>query len=301
MFRIAFHPIFAHPLPEGHRFPMQKYELLPFQLQWEGVATADDFFAPDILDEKWVRLVHQSAYVDAVLNMKLSPLEIRRIGFPMSEQLIERELRIAQGTIDGALHALNNKVAFNIAGGTHHAGSHWGEGFCIFNDQAIAAQYLLKKKKVSKVAIIDLDVHQGNGTAEIFQNHEQVFTFSMHGAKNFPFKKEKSNWDLALENGVEDDAYLQHLAQALPQIFETVKPDFVFYQSGVDVLKSDQLGKFHLSIEACQHRDEMLFKWAKKHQIPVQVSMGGGYSPHIKTIVEAHVNTFKAAKEVFGF
>ncbi|WP_317170027.1 histone deacetylase family protein [Pedobacter boryungensis] len=208
-------------------------------------------------------------------------------------------MRIAQGTIDGALYAQQNGVAFNIAGGTHHAGSNWGEGFCLLNDQAIAANYLLTNNLSNRILIIDLDVHQGNGTAEIFQNEQRVFTFSMHGAKNFPFRKEKSDLDIPLDDGTTDEIYLNLLKEALINVFKIHQPDFVFYLAGVDVLATDNLGKLALTKNGCKQRDIAVFEACLQHQIPIQVSMGGGYSPTIKTIVDAHCNTFRVARDLF--
>jgi acetoin utilization deacetylase AcuC-like enzyme len=185
-----------------------------------------------------------------------------------------------------------------VAGGTHHAGSNWGEGFCLLNDQAIAANYLLNTGLASRILIIDLDVHQGNGTAEIFYNEDRVFTFSMHGDKNFPFRKERSDLDIPLEDGMTDEQFLQRLEKTLPLLLEH-QPDFVFYLSGVDVLESDKLGKLALSKEGCKERDRKVLQFCKDHNLPVQVSMGGGYSPNIKDIVEAHCNTFKIGLDIF--
>ncbi len=185
MLKIAFDPDFAHPLPEGHRFPMIKYELIPEQLLREGVISRENLFSPGLLDEETVLLTHDAHYWSQLKNLSLPITEQKRIGFPLTRQLVERELKIGQGTIDGCHFALDYGVAFNVAGGTHHAGSNWGEGFCLLNDQAMAARYLVKNKLASSVLIVDLDVHQGNGTAEIFRNDPAVFTFSMHGANNF--------------------------------------------------------------------------------------------------------------------
>lgn len=191
MLPVAYHPIYKQSLPEGHKFPMLKYELLPQQLLLEGIVEEDDFFAPEPADLQYIYAVHDKEYVNRLLNLTLDPKEVRKIGFPLSAELIERELRISQGTISGCEMAFQSGVAFNIAGGTHHAFTNRGEGFCMLNDQAIAATYLLEKKRASKILIIDLDVHQGNGTAEIFQNNPNVFTFSVHGktnmyVRNFP-------------------------------------------------------------------------------------------------------------------
>lgn len=294
---IVYHPIFVHPLPEGHRFPMVKYELIYEQLLYQGIADPSMFFSPGIIDDRFVFATHEPAYWKRALDLSLSPAEIRRIGFPLSKELIEREQRIAEGTRRAAIHALSHGCAFNIAGGTHHAGYDWGEGFCLLNDQAIAATYLLNEEKVSKILIIDLDVHQGNGTANIFENNNRVFTFSMHGERNFPFRKERSDLDIGLQDGVTDDDYLRQLEAILEQLFEEVRPAFVFYLSGVDVLATDKLGKLKLSMEACKKRDQMVFTHCKHRAIPVQISMGGGYSADIRHIVDAHCQTFKVAVE----
>jgi acetoin utilization deacetylase AcuC-like enzyme len=299
MFPIAFHPIYQHPLPEGHRFPMLKYELLPQQLVYEGTASESDFFQPEICDISHVLEIHKQEYVYDLLNLTLNPKAARKIGFPLSKELVERELRIAQGTIIGAQKSFDTKVSFNIAGGTHHAYSTQGEAFCLLNDQAIASQFLLDNKIAKKILIVDLDVHQGNGTAEIFRSNPNVFTFSTHGKTNYPFKKEISDLDIAFDDNTTDDEYLQTIANVIPRLIETQKPDFIFYLAGVDILASDKLGKLACSVEGCKKRDELVFELCSKYQIPVQVSMGGGYSPEIKTIIEAHANTYRAAKNVF--
>jgi acetoin utilization deacetylase AcuC-like enzyme len=299
MLPIAFHPIFKHPLPEGHRFPMLKYELLPQQLLHEGTAIESDFFAPEMLDLEFVLAVHEKEYVTHLLDLTLDSKAARKIGFPLSAELVERELRIANGTIMGCEKAFQTGVAFNIAGGTHHAFSNRGEAFCMLNDQAIAAKYLLNKKLASKILIIDLDVHQGNGTAEIFQNNASVFTFSVHGKTNYPFKKEISDLDIPLLDGTSDDEYLSVIQKFVPKLINQEKPDFVFYLSGVDILASDKLGKLSCSVVGCKKRDEIVFSNCSTFQIPMQVSMGGGYSPEIKTIIEAHANTYRVASDVF--
>ena len=299
MLKIAWHPIYAHPLPEGHRFPMLKYELIPEQLLHEGVIGAENLFAPEPLAEEVILLSHDEGYWAELRDLTLSPKAQRRIGFPLSAQLIEREVRIARGTIDGAMYAQQYGVAFNVAGGTHHAGSDWGEGFCLLNDQAIAANYLLHKKIADRILIIDLDVHQGNGTAEILADEPRAFTFSMHGEKNFPFRKEVSDLDIGLDDGVGDEEYLSILSDNLYQVLKKHEPDFVFYLSGVDVLNSDKLGKLAMTKDGCRERDRMVLQCCKDYQLPVQVSMGGGYSPMIRDIVDAHCNTFKAALDLF--
>ena len=300
MLPIAFHPIYKHPLPEGHKFPMLKYELLPQQLLLEGIAEKSDFFAPEPAELKYVYAIHDKEYVDRLLNLTLDAKAQRKIGFPLSAELIERELRIAQGTISGCAKAFQTGVAFNIAGGTHHAFTNRGEGFCMLNDQAIAANYLIDRKLASKILIIDLDVHQGNGTAEIFQNNPNVFTFSVHGQTNYPFKKEVSDLDIGLANGTSDDEYLKIINEYVPKLIAQEKPDFIFYLSGVDILESDKLGNLSVSVEGCKKRDEIVLSNCRELQIPVQVSMGGGYSPEIKIIIEAHTNTYRVAADLFS-
>lgn len=299
MLKIAFHPIFKHPLPEGHRFPMVKYELLPKQLLHEGTCTPDNFFEPEIPNDKYIVAVHDPNYFYDLLNLKIPPREARKIGFPLSESLVERERIIADGTMKASEFALQYGVAMNIAGGTHHAYSNRGEAFCLLNDQAIGARYLQAKNLAHKILIIDLDVHQGNGTAEIFTNDASVFTFSMHGASNYPFKKETSDMDIALEKGTSDDEYLSILKKTLPKLIDKVRPDFIFYLCGVDIIASDKLGTLALTVGGCKKRDELVLETCSKLQIPVQCSMGGGYTPEIKTIVEAHANTFRLAQQIF--
>ena len=298
--KIAWNPIYAHPLPEGHRFPMLKYELIPAQLLHEGIITQDNLFSPELLEEKYVLTTHSKSYWEDLKNLTLSSKEQRKIGFPLTEKLVERELTIAKGTIDGAIYAMQNGVAFNVAGGTHHAGSKWGEGFCMLNDQAICANYLLNNNLANNILIIDLDVHQGNGTAEIFENDPRIFTFSMHGEKNFPFKKERSSLDIALRDGVSDEEYLKILDETLHWLFEQEQPDFVFYLAGVDVLATDKLGKLSLTKAGCAARDKMVLSLCKAKKIPVQISMGGGYSADIKQIVDAHCNTYRIAFDLFS-
>ena len=299
MLSIAYHPIFQHPLPEGHKFPMAKYELLPQQLILEGIATEMDFFEPKIVDLEHVYAVHARNYVDSLLNLTIDAKSMRKIGFPLSAALIERELRITQGTISGCKMALETGIAFNIAGGTHHAFTDRGEGFCMLNDQAIAARYLLHKKLASKILIIDLDVHQGNGTAEIFENDPNVFTFSVHGQSNYPFKKENSSLDIGLPNFTSDEEYLKTIEEMVPKLIDQEKPDLIFYLSGVDILETDKLGKLSITLAGCKRRDEIVFSSCKKFQIPVQCSMGGGYSPDLKTILQAHANTYKVAADIY--
>jgi acetoin utilization deacetylase AcuC-like enzyme len=255
---IAFDPTYRLPLAENHRFPMEKYELLPQQLLLEGTCEPEDFFVPQAAKMNQVLRVHLKKYVDRLCNLELSRDEIRSIGFPLSEALIKREFLIAGGTIMGAEKALDFGIAMNIAGGTHHAFSDRGEAFCLLNDQAIGAKHLLDKGYAKKILILDLDVHQGNGTASIFKNYQDVFTCSVHGTKNYPFKKEISNLDIEMEDQCSDKAY-------------------------IDQIK----------------RDELVLSFFKEKNIPIQCSMGGGYSKDLKVIIDAHANTYRVAKNLF--
>jgi len=297
--KIAYDPIYSHPLPEGHRFPMLKYELIPGQLLHEGTISAGNLFAPMPCTDEIVLMTHTEGYLKRLKSQELSVSEQRNIGFPLSPQLILRELVITQGTIDCCHYAMENGVAMNVAGGTHHAYADRGEGFCLLNDFAVAANYLLHKKLAKKILIIDLDVHQGNGTAKIFQYQPAVFTFSMHGANNYPFHKERSDLDLPLPDDTDENTYLKLVDESISKLLKAVKPDFAFFLSGVDILNTDKYGKLRISIAGCRQRDELVFSYLKKEGVPCTVAMGGGYSAEIKIIVEAHCNTFRVAKEIF--
>ena len=299
MLKIAYHPIYTHPLPEGHRFPMIKYDLLPQQLLHEGTCTSENFFEPEIPNDKYILAVHDPEYFYDLINIKIPPRAARKIGFPLSEVLVERERIIADGTIKGCEFALEHGIAMNIAGGTHHAYTDRGEAFCLLNDQAIGARYLQSQNKARKILIADLDVHQGNGTAQIFQQDPSVFTFSMHGSSNYPFKKESSDLDIPLKKGTTDKEYLGVLKDVFPELLEKERPDFIFYLCGVDVLATDKLGTLALTTEGCKMRDEFVLTTCRNYGIPVQCSMGGRYSKEIRLIVEAHANTFRLAQELY--
>ena len=217
----------------------------------------------------------------------------------MTPLLVQRGRHIANGTLQCASYAMQYGVAMNIAGGTHHSFADHGEGFCIYNDIALSAHNLLAAGKIKKALVVDLDVHQGNGTAKIFQNNPNVFTFSTHGKTNYPFKKEKSDLDIPLEKGTGDADYLSILKKTLPKLIENEKPDFIFYLCGVDVIATDKLGTLGMTVAGCKRRDEFVLETCHQHQIPVQCSMGGGYSPNIKTIVDAHANTFRTAQRIY--
>jgi acetoin utilization deacetylase AcuC-like enzyme len=299
MLKIAHHSIYNHPLKEGHRFPMIKYDLLPEQLLYEGTCKSENFFEPQIPDNKHFFTVHEPEYFFDLLNITLNQKAARKIGFPLSEVLIEREMIIADGTMKASEFALKHGIAMNIAGGTHHAFSNRGEAFCMLNDQAIGAKYLQKKGLADKILIVDLDVHQGNGTAEIFANDNSVFTFSMHGKGNYPFVKEQSDLDIALENGIKDEEYLTILKETLPKLINQEQPDFIYYLCGVDVIETDKLGKLALSETGCKERDRFVLQTCFDLNIPVMCSMGGGYSEDVNIVVNAHANTFRLAQEIF--
>jgi len=295
---IAFHPIYVHPLPENHRFPMEKYELLPKQLVYEGTVSESDFFEPAIIESEHILSVHDELYWNDLSSLNLDERTQRVTGFVHSNQLIDRECHIMEGTLRAAELALKKKLGFNIAGGTHHAFTNRGEGFCLLNDQVIAANYLLKFHGINKVLIIDLDVHQGNGTAQMLSKEDRVFTFSMHGQNNYPLQKENSNLDVALKDGIQDKEYLYLLALNLDQILNSFHPDFIFYQCGVDILESDKLGKLGVSMKGCLERDQLVFQLARQLHVPIVCTMGGGYSPKIKDIVDAHAQTFRAGLHI---
>ena len=299
MLKIAFNKNYIYPLDENHRFPMIKYELIPEQLIRENTCVNDNFFEPSKIDKNLVLLTHEEEYFKRFTSLKLSQKEIREIGFPLSKELVEREMEIAEGTIRGVHYSIKNGVSMNIAGGTHHAFYNRGEAFCMLNDQAIAANYILNKGFANRVMIIDLDVHQGNGTAALFNNNSNVFTLSFHGKNNYPFRKEKSDLDIEFEDRTDDKEYLKVLKETIPKVINEFEPEFIFYLSGVDVLENDKLGRLGLTINGCKERDRFILDICKKNSIPVQVSMGGGYSVVLKNIIEAHSNTFRLAQEIF--
>jgi len=299
MLKIAWNSLYAHPLPQGHRFPMEKYNLIPEQLLYEGTISEDNIHQPKFLDEEIILLAHDKSYWHHLQEGKLTTKEIRKTGFPWSRQLVKREISIAQGTIDLSLHALQYGIGLNVAGGTHHAYKDRGEGFCLLNDFAMASLYCLKANLAKQILIVDLDVHQGNGSAVIFENKPDVFTFSMHGANNYPLYKEKSDLDIALPDKTGDEEYLKILYVQLPELIDRLQPDLIFYQSGVDVLATDKLGRLGLTIAGCKKRDEFVLRTCKQNDIPVVVSMGGGYSKKLADIVEAHSNTFRLAADIY--
>lgn len=300
MISISHSDRFVPKLPEGHRFPISKYQLIREQLLYEGTIQESQLVESEPCAESAILQVHSEAYWNNIKRLTLSSRDVRRIGFPQSPELVNRSRRSCQGTFTAAIAALKSGIGMNIAGGTHHAYTSHGEGFCILNDIAIAARHLMENCGIKKILVVDLDVHQGNGTAKVFQEDPRVFTFSMHGKDNYPLKKEESDLDIPLETGMRDDVYLGILKDILPQLMETEKPEFVFFQAGVDVLESDKLGKLSLSREGCKTRDKIVIETCHNANIPLTIAIGGGYSHRLYDTVTAHANTFRVAMEVYG-
>ena len=288
-----------HQLPGNHRFPMIKYELIPQQLLHEGLVEKENFFSPTLAKDYWIEKAHDKEYISKLKHLSLSKSEIRKTGFPLSKELVNREYIITQGTLDCVDFAIKYGASANIAGGTHHAFRDRGEGFCLFNDIAIGSYYAIEKHQKQSILIIDLDVHQGNGTASILKDNDKVFTFSMHGEKNYPFHKEKSNLDIPVKDGITGKEYLKKLKENLDFLSDELSPDIIFYISGVDILDTDKLGRLAVKREDCKKRDEMVFEFSKKCEAPIITVMGGGYSEKIYDIVEAHCNTFKSMLSLF--
>lgn len=299
MLKIAFHPLYHHPLPPGHRFPMEKYSLLPEQLIYEGTCVEENFFVPTPLASDKIVKTHCPEYFQKLKTQNLSRQEERKTGFPLSQQLFEREVMIVGGTVENTKYALEHGVSINIAGGTHHAFYDRGEGFCLLNDIALGAHHLLETKPNWRILVVDLDVHQGNGTASIFESDSRVFTFSMHGGNNYPLHKEKSDLDVELPDGIEDREYLKLLDFHIKSLLDLVQPQFIFFQSGVDIISTDKLGRLGVSLNGCKKRDQLVLSLCKENNIPVAISMGGGYSPNIRDIIEAHANTYRQVQEIY--
>ncbi|WFF39128.1 histone deacetylase [Moraxella nasibovis] len=299
MFKVAHYPEFTLPLPDGHRFPMAKYELLPKKLIADGIAKPSQFFTPRMATVDEVLTTHTAEYWHALDSLTLSAKDCRKIGLPMSKELIDRERLVVGATIQCAKYALTDGIALSTSGGTHHAFADSGEGFCILNDVCVASNVLLKEGLAKRILILDLDVHQGNGNASIMEENASVFVMSMHGEKNYPYHKPKSDLDIGLADGVGDDEYLSLLKYHLPKVLDDLKPDFVFYQAGVDVLADDRLGRINLTMNGLYERERYVVETMYHRQIPMAVTMGGGYAPDIDVIVQGHSVVFGVAGEVF--
>lgn len=288
---------FVLPLPYGHRFPMSKYARLRQRLIETATLTSDALHIPPAATDDHILRAHHPDYLAKVIQGTLSPAEIRRIGFPWSPQMVERSRRSVGGTISACIAALEDGVGVNLAGGTHHAGPDHGEGYCVFNDSAIAAETLQADYGIKRIAIIDCDVHQGNGTAAILRDDSTIFTFSIHGENNFPFRKVKGDLDIGLADNTSDDIYLETLEIALERVLCLARPQFVIYVSGADPFIGDTLGKLALTKEGLAKRDELVIGTCRAEGIPVAVSMGGGYAKHIEDIVDIHSATVAIAKK----
>lgn len=286
---------YTFPLPPGHRFPVEKYALLRQRVIDEGVAPAEDVREPRRATRDDLLRVHTAGYVDGFTNGTLAADEIRRLGFPWSRGLVERSHRAVGGTMDAAEAALAHGIAMNLAGGTHHAFPGRGEGFCVFNDVAVAIRHLQATGQLTRAVIIDLDVHQGNGTHAIFAGDERVYTFSMHGGRNYPFVKVAGSRDIELEDGTGDDEYLASLARELPAVLTASAPEIVFYLAGADPHERDRLGRLRLTFDGLARRDAMVIGACREIGLPVVVTIAGGYGRDIADTVQAHVNTARIA------
>jgi len=288
---------FVLPLPERHRFPMAKYRLLRERLVEEGVLDTADLAVPEAAAWGDLRLVHDAAYVDAVAGGTLPADAQRRIGFPWSPMMVERSRRSVGATIAAAREVMlgGASVSANLAGGTHHAFRDRGEGYCVFNDVAVAAAVMLRSGAAARVAVVDCDVHQGNGTAAIFRGEPAVFTCSFHGANNFPFRKETSDLDVTFDDGAGDDEYLAALEAHVPAVLDRHRPDLVFYLAGADPYEGDRLGRLRLTIDGLRARDRLVFEACRARRLPAVVVMSGGYAPDVDAIVAIHVNTIREA------
>jgi len=299
MVEIAFSEKHIYTLPEGHRFPIGKYKLIVDKLLNDNIIGIDQIFDPGMADNE-VLLAHNVEYYNNVTQFALTASEIRTLGIPLHEASVNRALNSVAGTVKSAEIANEKGLGISIGGGYHHAFSDHGEGFCIFNDLAITARYLVQNSLANNILIVDLDVHQGNGTASILNEDDNIYTFSMHGSKNYPAQKVPSNYDLELPDGMNDRDYLYNLEHALNFILKQFNPDFILYQAGVDVLQSDQLGRLGLSLEGCRKRDEIVLNTIQKLKIASALTLGGGYSRDISVIIQAHVNTIITALDLLG-
>jgi acetoin utilization deacetylase AcuC-like enzyme len=286
------------PLPPGHRFPIAKYARLRERVLAEGLIAPDRLHDPARASEDALRLVHTEDYLGRFSRGELSEAEMRRIGFPWSPQLVERSYRAVGGTCEAAAAALEHGIAMNLAGGTHHAFPDHGEGFCVFNDVAVAIRLLQRESRISRAAIIDLDVHQGNGTHAVFAGDASVFTFSMHGGKNYPFTKVAGSLDVELEDGMRDDEYLALLRESLPRVLAQSRPDLVIYLAGADPHEDDRLGRLCLTFDGIARRDALVLESCREVGIPVAVTIAGGYGHDVETTVEAHVRTVRVASQL---
>ena len=298
--KIYYTDHYVLPLPPGHRFPMQKYALLRERVQAAGLAGEDGLLLPPAATDEEILRAHDPRYLARVVGGTLSPEEQKRIGFPWSPQMVERSRRSSGATLAAARAALDDGVGVNLAGGTHHAFRDRGEGYCVFNDAAIAALALQAEGRIRRAVIIDCDVHQGNGTASILAGDSAVFTFSIHGANNFPFTKEQSDLDIELPDGTGDAAYLEALEQCVCHALSAAQADLALYLSGADAFEGDRLGRLGLSKAGLSARDRLVFELCQSAGIPVAVAMAGGYGRRIEDTVDVHFETVRLAREILA-
>lgn len=296
--QLSYTPRYYADIGDNHIFPIRKFELVRDRLLAEGTIRSSELFEPEMASDSDVLLVHTDDYVRRLKAGELTKSEIRRLGLPWSPSLVQRSFYAVGGTIAAARYALANGIGSNLAGGTHHAFPERGEGFCVLNDVAIAIRVLLRDSLIQRAAIVDLDVHQGNGTATIFAGDERVFTFSMHGAKNYPLFKVRSGLDVELADGTGDEDYLRVLADNLSQVMR-FEPEIIFYLAGADPYAGDKLGRLAISIDGLRSRDEFVLQSCFDAEIPVVTVMSGGYAENVSDTVEIHCNTIRAAKAVF--
>lgn len=298
--QLFYTDVFVLPLPAGHRFPMEKYSRLRESLLASGEFSAADFHLPHAATDEELGRAHDFAYIEAVTHGLLPDKALKAIGFPWSAGMVERSRRSAGATICACRAALVDGVSANLAGGTHHAFRDRGEGFCVFNDAAVAARAMQAEGKAQRVLIVDCDVHQGNGTASILRNDDSVFTFSMHGARNFPFDKEESDLDIELPDGCTDAAYLLRLDEGLNTAFDLARPDLVIYLAGADPYHDDRLGRLALTFEGLEERDRRVFLRCRAEGVAVAIAMAGGYARQIDDTVRIHASTIRHAKRTWG-
>lgn len=295
MVRVFYHDVFDFPLPEGHRFPKEKYRMLRERLLARGVLRPQDLHLPHAATVEELTQAHTPDYVARTLAGRWTRQEERRVGLPWSPQLVERARRSVGSTLAAARAALEDGLGINLGGGTHHAGPDWGAGFCVFNDVAVAARVLLAQGRVGRILVLDLDVHQGDGTAAIAAGDARLFTFSMHGERNFPFRKVPGDLDIGLPDGTDDRSYLEALRRGLAEVERRFQPQLVFYIAGADPYRDDRLGRLALTKEGLLTRDRLVFAWVRQRALPLVLVMGGGYARHIEDTVDIHMRTVALA------
>ena len=297
-YRIFYSPYYYADIGEGHVFPIRKFELVRDKLLAEGTLLESEISEPERANVEDLLLVHTEDYITRLQDGTLTPKEVRKLGLPWSESLVRRSFHAISGTINAGLHAIETGIASNLAGGTHHAYPDRGEGYCVLNDVAVTIRVLQREGLAHKFLIIDLDVHQGDGTAFIFKDSPEVFTLSMHGAKNYPLFKQRSTLDIELVDRTGDDEYLETLNEVLPRLL-LHDPDIIFYLAGADPYEKDKLGRLGLTIEGLRRRDATVLEFARSNDIPIVTTMSGGYAANIDDTVEIHCNTIRGVKEVF--